>query len=329
MTFYRDDYLVGTSQKSHAPDDDLALGSFDLGIFVSSYEERCTAVARQKSLHLQEARIVRFQDTEERFDQELRAFLGQKADHLGPDVQGMVEDLRGMGGQIHAALTDIYLAKGQPLNVFVDMTCLERYYLLFILGNCLGMGICRRIVFFYSEGRYEKTDGDYIFTQGEYEPVNVPFFEGKHNPGWRRFYLVSAGFEGGRALRFVTKQEPSRISVLMPHPGFHREYSRQTFQKNRSLLEEYRVPLQQIVRAPAGDAIAAWNALAKPCLYKDGENTSFLCFGTKPHTLGLGLRALLHPEVEVLYCRPKGYLRKSVAASDTVWTYEIKDLRLL
>ncbi|MBT5472025.1 MAG: hypothetical protein HOK41_15595 [Nitrospina sp.] len=131
-------------------------------------------------------------------------------------------------------------------------------------------------------------------------------------------------------MRVINIEDPDRISVLLPKPGVIPKYSSKAKEENSELLRNIRMPQKEIICSRAGDAIEAWMKLEKASLEKpQSENTYYLCSGTKPHSLALGLRALCLGFPTVLYNVPEKHRVIDVEPSGAFWLYSIKDLSAL
>lgn len=264
------------------------------------------------------------------YDATLRSFIAAHSESI-VEIQGDVNDLPEVSGRIVNLLREAYHAKGSPITVLVDMTCCPKYYLLVILGACIREGLSAKIHFVYSGGTYVKrADEGFAFTRGEWNPVVVPYFAGLEDPEKTRFFVPALGFEGQLALRFISKYEPDRISLLYPDPGFTSEYTEQAWTSNLALKEQYKVPDEQILRAHAADAVGAWKVLDSASIFRpESENTTYLCVGTKPHALAQGLKALVDSDSKIVYNRPKGFARRDHRFNGQCWLYTVEDLSLL
>ncbi len=316
-------FLRGSSWYGNTKD--LTLGTFDLGFFVPSWEERCTSITTVTDAVFGQAQMIKFDKSTESYEHSLDEFLHRRSRNVLLQISGSVSDLRPLGERILSSIRQTRTLKGQALSVFVDISCCPRYFLLYVLGACFRTGLCKSVSLFYGEGEYGENGGEFVFTEGDWELVTVPFFEGEVDPGRRMYYLVSVGFEGRKAFRMMSKLEPDRISVLLPYPGFNERYSQQVVDENAALIQEFSVPETQVIRVPAGDALGAWEATSALQTNPD-ENLSVICLGPKPHSLGIGLAAITNPRVQVLYCKPSMFHKRTVRPTGFAWFYQITDL---
>tara|TARA_B100000315_G_scaffold252171_1_gene288385 strand:- start:10443 stop:11048 length:606 start_codon:yes stop_codon:yes gene_type:complete len=200
----------------------------------------------------------------------------------------------------------------------------------------LGEGTCKTLTVIYSEGEYENENSDevekpyYVFTDGKWKTIAVPNFQGVWNPENNCHYIVSVGFEGRKTLRSVSEKDPDKVSILFPRPGFKQEYVDTALSENHRLFEKYCIPERNFVYAHAADAISAWRQLSIKKIDKNlRENTYFLCCGTKPHAIGIGLRALNASYPFVCYNIPEEHKFNDTFPSGVFWKYVITDLAFI
>jgi hypothetical protein len=220
---------------------------------------------------------------------------------------------------------------GRPLRMLVDLSACPRYYAVGLLGAYITQGLVGSLTVFYAEGLYpEPGNGEeLVFTGSRWKSVEAPYFPGFWDPRKKTFYLVSVGFEGDKTLRTISRADPDRVSILFPEPGICPEYVEKTQHANADLVRMYRIPENQIVRAHAADAIAAWQALSRAAIERPDENAYFVCCGTKPHSIALGLRAKVLKTPAVLYNLPDEHRVVDIKPSGKFWKYEITDLTTL
>jgi hypothetical protein len=193
------------------------------------------------------------------------------------------------------------------------------------------MGLAQTVTVLYAEGKYGQAPVpltmDYPFTVGHWQALPIPFLFGHAFPTKKKHFIVSVGFEGRRTARVLSKEDPDRVSILFPKPGVRKGYVEQAWERNSETIKEYRIPKSNIINAPAGDAIAVWKSLAEARLERPGlEEVSYLCCGTKPHSLGMALRAACLDFPTVLYNRPEAHSFVDVSPTGVYWQYDIRDL---
>lgn len=304
---------------------------FDLGFVVSGWEERCVTVT-QTPLTFREAFMIRFEQDGEvcfktPYDSALWEWLSARTGHGAcRRLTGSLSDTSLLLGEIHKIIQAAQTRKGRPLKVFLDMTSCPKHVFLDILAFSLADALCSHVCLTYGEGEYHSNRSKLVFASGDWDSAIVPGYRGMPDPERRRFFLVSLGFEGERSLRMVSRYEPDRVSLLVPFPGFCSDYSRRAVENASLLVDEYRIPDDQVRRAPAADVAAALETLQDPGIYRKGtEEITFLCLGTKPHALAMGLHATQNPETILLYNRPARYELVEATFSGRWWVYTIID----
>ena len=331
-------YLHGESFLGESAKD-LIEGEFDVVVMTSSWDRRCASLTSCDSIKAKYSLLLLFDTRDnlglrDKHDLHLKTYLNLICSENPKLVKGRSEDVEVMWGNIFMNILKIRQLVSRPLNILIDLSACPRYYALAMLGGCIRSGIAAQITFFYAEGVYESPKEkleviEFSFTQGKWKTVPVPFLDGSYVPEKEKFYLVSVGFEGAKTMRVLNKEDPDRVSLLFPDPGTHPGYVEKTEAINRSIIEEFKIPPEQIVRAKAGDAINAWKKLSENNLERENENIHYLCCGTKPHALGQALRAISLGHPSVLYNVPESHTVTSIYPSGQYWRFTISDLSSL
>lgn len=330
-TAYRSRYYQGISKCAKPdlhPDEE-----YDIAILVSGWEHRSAAVTGLR-MRCHRCLVIRLEQDglpfyRDEYDQAVRRYASGISRRV-ENISGSFSEDNGLQSALHNVVISTCREVGRPARVLFDITNCPKYAFLEFLSFCFHRGLCKELCFCYAEGIYRHThrsDREYVFTYGNWDSVIVPGFLGAPNPEKRRYFLVAVGFEGEQALRLVSRHEPDRVSLLVPEPGFTPAYTRKAREHANLLVEEYRIPPNQIISAAAGDAILAWQNLSTAGIYRDNtEETAFLCLGTKPHALAMGLAALDRPDSILLCNRPERYELMEATFNDRLWTYTITDL---
>ena len=317
---------VGTVTKEH----------FDILICASSWDSRCVAVTNETGLTADHSLLVLFASRDhsglrDAHDPKLEEFCRKHTSTIHI-VKGSSAIVDGLWTQIHNILVSISSELGRRIKILIDISTLPRFLTGALLKMGLARSLCSKIKIFYSEGVYKGVPGDLqgVFTGERWRFVPITGLEGHYYPDKSRFYLVSVGFEGNKTLRYVSRSEPDRVSLLFSDPGFEPEYAARARHNNRELMDYYHIPPEQSAAAHAGDAIAAWKELTIRNFERfEQENVSYLCCGTKPHSLALILRALVLPSAEVLYNVPDIHKVIDTESTGFNWTYDLEDITLI
>jgi hypothetical protein len=214
---------------------------------------------------------------------------------------------------------------------FVDLSVAPIYYSLGVIAGLLRYGGLGLIDVLYSEAEYVPEDSAaatdvFPFSFGQWRSVPVPFLEGTPQPASLKSFCVSVGFEGSKTLRVLSKGDPDVLSVLLPIPGYKGSYESEVRTRNTALIEGYRVSDERVWTCVAGDPVAVWKTLETKAVDLPGHDVYYLCCGTKPHSLGLALRALTVQYPCVLYSAPERLNETTIQASGRFWKYRLSDL---
>ncbi|MBS0202019.1 MAG: hypothetical protein JSS49_03905 [Planctomycetes bacterium] len=336
-TEFRDASFRAISTRSTAPSD-ATLGTCDVLVLVPSPQERGCKIAESGSSATEKVVMLGSVDTvsaldsnaSECSDESRLSEFSRSAKH----VENLSASGRADSSTLEAlkrAIVELFGGLRRPLHVGIDLTCCPIYYCLGLMAFLFNNGIARRLSLFYAEGEYPEVNGHEecheLFTAGEWEAVAIPGLQNPWIPRRSRLYLVSVGFEGYKTLRLFERREPDRIVVLFPDPGVLPDYVDRTYKQNKLLLDRFSINEGSIIRANAADAVAAWKALTERNAENFIDNTvEYLCCGTKPHSLAIGLRSLCTKHGVVSDIVAEEQLSPNVKASGVYWRYDIVDL---
>ncbi len=328
---HRDGFIEASSSLLDSPSQ--LEGEYDVLVAASSWDQRCLCITHCRNVKAEHGIVVLFDHRDslglrDSHDAQLERFCDRACEtkHV---VRGSSVQVAEMWDSLSATLEQIRRKLQRPLRLLLDLSTCPRYYAAAILSEHFGGGLVEQVVVFYAEAKYP-LKREISFTSGGWSPVPIPGLLGRFDPGKKRFYLVSVGWEGWKTLRVVGRADPDRVSVLFPEPGYKPGYTAKAREQNAELVTRYLIPDDQIILAPAGDAVAAWKALSdadleRPC----SENVSYLLTGTKPHSVGLVLRALVLGAAEVLYIVPEEHVVLKTVPNGKFWKYDIRDVTAL
>jgi hypothetical protein len=334
MSVHRHRFLFGRSSSSNNPDE-LVMGHYDLFLVAPSWDHRCESITAAKHATVTSSILLRF-TTKDDFgfqaghEQSVEAFLKKYSKEVFV-IEGDAVKLAEVWSSLWQAVISVVERNHCPLRVLVDLSTCPRYYSLGFIAGLLQLGLARMVTVFYAEGQYLNHTAahpiDYPFTVGQWSATAIPFLKGSPDALKQKAYIVSAGFEGVKTSRVLAREDPDRVAVLFPDPGVRPGYVDEAWNRNKEIIDQFRIPNEQIVRAPAGDAVGAWKALTRANLERaEDESVYYLCSGTKPHSLGLGLRAICLGFPTVMYNLPERHTFVEVTPSGVFWAYHIVDL---
>lgn len=330
-TEFRQAFLTGRSEKASSIPG-LVDGEYDLLIMAASWDSRClcllSADVRARwgiGIFFENRGVLGLRDAH---DPQVRDYLEHRCETVR-EIEHASEDLDGLWQELWKGAWEAYTNVGRPLRVLLDVSTCPRYYALALLSGGFRKGIVESVTCFYAEGQYPESREESTheqFTTGRWKTRDVPFLTGTADPGNSRFYVVSLGFEGAKTYLAVSNNDADRVMVLFPRPGVRPDYPERTRRSNEVLYEEYGLDRRSEISAPAGDAVAAWAALAEASPTLPTENPFYLCCGTKPHAIALALHALIDERVTVLYAQPASHKEAAITPLDSYWAFRIRDL---
>ncbi len=314
--------------------DEVYTGEYHLLVAASSWDLRSTVICGSTNLHASVGILFNFKKKDASglsFESEhtLREALKSKCSTICISEVDAA-DFDSNWEQLRRKLLKCYQDNLGPIDVFVDLSTIPRYLSLGILGYGLKNGILRSIVFGYSEGCYSEASPGFVaqelFTEGGWRAIPIPGLWGEWEPFRKRHYVVSVGFEGVKTRQFVSRSEPDKVSVLFPDPAVQVGYELVSMQCNARLVTEFSIPDSRVIKAPATDLNATLRSLTDAAIENfEIENLTYICCGTKPHSLAMAIRAAVLQEPAVLYMVPESYKVSEIKPNGNYWRYKIVD----
>ncbi len=328
---HRQAHLEGWSERSSAVSD-VAEGEYDLLVMTASWDKRCLCLL-EADLRAQHGIGIYFENRgslglRDVHDPLVRAYLCAHCNEVA-EITKPSEALDELWQDLWLGAWEAYVRVGRPLNVLLDLSTCPRYYAMGFLAQGMRQGILASLTCFYAEGQYPPPSVEDLgeeFTAGRWETRSAPMLAGTADPGRKRLYVVSVGFEGPKTFRAVSSDDPDRVVVLFPSPGVRDDYPERTREKNQLLFKEFGIDESRTLNAPAGDAIAAWKILDESAVAGSDENPFYLCSGTKPHSMAMAVHGLLTERPTVLYAKPVGHKETEISPLGVYWIFCFRDL---
>jgi hypothetical protein len=332
MTEFQENYIYGCSKKYEIHES--ISGNFDLLIISCGWESRCVDFVKRigHEFTYEYASVLSFRlDEEPGYDKDYMENITKSIKiHINKEnilfIENEVTSLRKIVEDLKKLIRSLIEKLNRPLKLALDITCCPRYVFLFLVAFCFRNNLIKELAIFYSEANYQTRPSSYAHTKGQWHLIEIPELESRNINLNRRLFVVSAGWEGKYYRRIVVKSEPDYLGILLSDPGFTEEYTNKTWSECQPLVKEYNLSPELIVKAHAGDAVAAWKALDTPLLNRPDCQINYLTFGTKPHALAMGIRGILHDEISVIYRIPDGYYRINALGNGNIWRYNLTNL---
>lgn len=312
---------------------------YDLAIFVSSYESRCTRSSIYGGLRFKHALTILFSEMEKeraKFGHDdviLRKASSASTCHVS--LEPSVTDYSQTTKEVLSVIART-LDPTRANRVFIDITTCPKYYFAALLAQLFLSGFATDYSFFYAEGRYSspKKDGNIPFTESEWILHTVPGLEGGFDPTLGRGFVLSVGFESPKVRRLVSRYLPDSILLLEADPGFNSDYTDRARDAAQTVLDFSGTAATRYLQGPriaahAGDATAALSALESAqrdgIWDVDGSNWTLVPCGPKPHALSMVLFALKNRNCCFAYPSPQRYGIYKSEATGQDWMYCVSD----
>lgn len=331
-TKFRKAFIHGVSKRSDNVEE-LTGDDVDVVIVTSSWDARSISITKSRKMSAKLG-IGIFFDTKDkrglrdRHDPVLLNFLG-KVSVRQVLVTGESCDVSVTWTKIQEHLLQVRSELRRPIRIFMDLSACSRYYSLGVAAFGFMQRIASSVTYFYSEAVYTagSGEGELAFTGGRWATVSIPYLSGLFDPSKRTLYVVSVGFEGEKTFRAVSRADPDRVSLLFTKPGYCRAYEMRARKANANLVKEFVIPKNQVINAPASDAIEAWKRIEEFDIERKGtENRFYMCCGTKPHSLAMALSAMANGTSTVLYSIPDEHRVHETEPNGIFWTYGLHDV---
>lgn len=311
---------------------DLLRGNFDAIVWSSSWDRRAAVIGEANQDFTAGAGI--FVDFEGPHDnaakEESRRVVGAALSKSCQEVTHIAEpatDVFGVWEQIAARLGKLYVEKGRPLRIIMDMTSSPRFVFLALFARGFQQGIIGQLSFWYVDGKYTAPGRDQrvLFSSGEWRIVPVPGLQRTPMQDAPDHALVSVGFESERVMRVLSLIDPSRVVVLFPEPGVIKSYAEKTRTLNAELYLRYSVGNAHEARAHAADPVEGWRATRNLVdgLPEGLGNVVYVCGGTKPHSLAMALDCFQRDNSRLLYILPEEHRPANVSIGRYRWRYDL------
>jgi hypothetical protein len=231
-------------------------------------------------------------------------------------------------------LQDIYSKLGRPLSVLLDVTCIPKTYVLFLIGLGFTDELFARCDCLYSPGRYDLSPVPLVgngsvsgprslLSEGEWTSIQIPYLESNAYIANDCDLIVTLGGELGLSIPFIDRHEPKRLALI-----FIRSDSDEV-----DMVASEKLAYEQLRQHPSAVLIDAGVCKAtevarQASRFANESGTSgltALAIGAKPHAIALAILALGHEKVEVVCRAPASYREVDVPPAGSAILYEIED----
>lgn len=237
---------------------------------------------------------------------------------------------------IKAWLQDIYAKAERPLSILLDITCIPKTYVLYLIGLGFSDELIARMDCLYTPGKYDLVSASSgvppaltgprsLFSEGDWHSRQIPYLEASEYIANDADLLVTLGGEIGLSLPFIERFEPRRLSLVC--------IAETSPRRDGPMLGSERMAYQELLREPNAvpvdielcDAVGVARHAATFVESTIARGTTMMAIGSKPHAIGIALAALADSRVEVVCRTPASYRAVDVQPSAAPMLYEIED----
>jgi len=313
--------------------------AYDAVIAGLSWETRGpTALSRLKTVG-PELTLFKFasrsQEIEDAKASQLKTFLTLQPNLTIKDLEASTEAEKNFRA-LKAWLQDLYAKAGRPLSILLDITCVPKTYVLYLIGLGFSDELVARLDCLYTPGRYDLVSGGAatppaltgprsLLSEGEWHSRQIPYLEASEYIANDADLLVTLGGELGLSVPFIERFEPRRLGLIC--------IEETSPSGNVPMLPSERMAYDELLREPNAvqediklcDAVGVARHATSFIENSAARGATMMAIGSKPHAIGIALAALSDPRVEVVCRTPASYRAIDVHPSAEPMFYEIED----
>lgn len=237
---------------------------------------------------------------------------------------------------LKAWLQDKYTEIGRPLSILIDVTCIPKTYVLYMIGLGFAEELVARIDCLYAQGRYDLLASNNqdstslsgprsLLSEGEWFSQQIPYLEAEDYIADDCDIIVTLGGELGLTLPFIERYEPKRLELVFIGETAPRDAQPMLSSERLAYEELLREPNARRTDLPVCDAVAAASHAYQFARSSEARGVTGIAIGSKPHAIGLGLAALATANMEIVCRTPTGYRPINVTPTGNLMLYEIED----
>jgi hypothetical protein len=303
MSIYRvDDYRS----------DALAAEQYDVGVFSSGYEPRCTFVPRQlRGRKIKNHVVLGFKElAAEKARKENDAYY---RDQWGAEPLAVSAD---NDFAIQRALNDVASRGGRLTRILVDYSSMSRLWYSGVLnwarfGNNADE---TTIDFAYSVGKYEEQD----LPMEIEDMLSIPGCEGGPMRSRDSLAIFGLGFNPWASLSVLERLEADEVFAYIASPGASPDYPHRVRRLNKDFLEEPRVK-GNVFELPLRSAETSYRFLSELVIpHRLTDSITLVPMGPKPHVLASILVSMRFPEVSCMRVSVKRKPEKIVPTGEVL-----------
>lgn len=291
---------------------DLLREAYDVGVFASGYEARCTFVPKTfEGGNVKTPVVIGFNDLADTESRKTHDKYFRSHWKVDPEIASSGNDF-----VIQALLNGILSKGGQVRKMLVDYSSMSRLWYSGILnwaryGNSATE---TTIDFVYALGRYEDQDLPMII-EGM---LSIPGCEGGTLQSQKSLAIFGLGFNGWASLSVLERLEADDVFAFIASPGASPNYPERVRKLNKDFLDEPRVK-QHVLELPLRSVETSYRFLSELVApHRSIDSVTLVPMGPKPHILASMLVSMRFPEVSCMRVSAKRARPEKVAPNTEV-----------
>jgi hypothetical protein len=272
----------------------LANEIYDIGVFASGYEARCTFVPKRlEGGNVKIPLVIGFKDLAEEQPRKDHDKYYSSRWKTEPIIASSGNDF------VIQELLNGLASKGARINrMLVDCSSMSRLWYSGILnwaryGNTADETV---IDFVYALGKYEENNVPMVIEK----MVSIPGCEGRALQSRQSLAIFGLGFNGWASLCILERLEADEVFAFIAAPGASPDYPSRVRDLNKDFLEEPRVK-EHALELPLRSVETCYRYLSELVTsHRFKDSVTLVPMGPKPHILASILVSMRFPEVSCM-----------------------------
>jgi hypothetical protein len=273
----------------------MANTAYDLAIFSSGYEDRCTYVpARLTSIPRERVVVLGFAEYEDE---------ARRARHDAFFTERYVAPSRGLRSRDDAAIYQVLerrVTARDTARILVDYSSMSRVWYASVVN------------WFRASTTFKSVELDFCYAGGNYvdgvpekniaDVVCVPGCEGTMLGDRHSVAIFGLGFDEFSPFTIIERTEPKEVFAFYADPGSDPSYPSETLRYNAAFLAEYVSDERRRLPLPISSVESTYVKLAELLApFRTMADITVTPCGPKPHVLASILLAMRFRDVSCLY----------------------------
>lgn len=314
---------------------------YDLRITALSWESRATAATACLLGDLPNFSVIKFESRSS--EVETRKLATRAAiERIGPiretlELQPSVATQANFAA-LEAWIREKYVTVGRPIRILIDITCIPKSYILFLIGLGFTRDYFACFDCVYAAGEYDLSKDTAaiagtpiiggpraLVSVGDWRSTLIPYLTAAQYLPGNSDLIVAMGGEFGLSLPFIERVEPGRLDLV---------FIKETAPSDEGpMLASERSALKGLTSAPNAtrgdlsllDVIGVARRAVDFSRGAPSVTTTAMALGSKPHALALAIASLSEAKMNVITRVPGSYTAIDVKPSGQMLFVQIED----